>query len=75
MICHGIIIENNSQENDIFRPTLTNILLSVSMVIDLELFLSPGSIIHFLRISRDGRNLQAVSWKYQTGTPWGNTLS
>ena len=43
MICHGIIIENNSQENDIFRPTLTNILLSVSMVIDLELFLSAGS--------------------------------
>ena len=41
MVYHGTIFENNSQESAILGLYLTNILLSVSTVIDLEFFLSP----------------------------------
>ena len=38
MVYHGTIFENNSQESAILGLYLTNILLSVSTVIDLEFF-------------------------------------
>ena len=43
VVYHGTIFENNSQESAILGLYLTNILLSVSTVIDLEFFLSPES--------------------------------